>query len=672
MADPEAEPNERNVRTGDPAEPPAGGVLRLLTEAIAAAGRARGFQDAAWLELVEVLAERYRDRRLPVDVDGNLDRIGAVFGLSENELDLLAVIAAPDLDPAFALAAGRLRGHQEVRPMTVALALELAGIGLLSGHGRALVSAAGALRRWGLVTAGRAELALEATLSAAESTIGTLLGHRIGDPLADQLAVRIEVPGQLADTPPVRALAAALAAGFGLAWVEETAVTAGPQTAAAAYDRAGLVWHAYDLGRLPAQAVGDSGRLPVEAALLPTVTALVREAGLGAGGLVLVGGHRLRGAAEVDQVMAHLAAAPIPVVLVGHGRWDPRWWPELPVVVRAATLDVAARLDWWRRHLPDGMEPADLVSGYRLRPEQIAAAGRHFARRAGWDPAGGGQPAALVESVRLLAGAGRISSGAVARVGFDDLELPPEPKAELMRLADWVRVREQVAARGPVHGLAGKANGLTALFTGGPGTGKTLAAHVIADAVGLDLMQVDLSAMIDKYIGETEKNLERVFTEAENLNVVLFFDEADALFGSRSEVKDARDRYANQEVSYLLQRMEHFGGITVLASNLRGNIDAAFSRRMNFVISFPDPDADTRRRLWAGLLRNVGELDPDDPPNVDALAEVIELAGGDLRNIALGAAYDATVAGCGVGHRHLVTAAIREFSKLGRRVPPNI
>ena len=632
-------------------------MLALLADAVAEAGRVRGLDaDPGWRQLTDTLAARYREAG-PAGLDANLARVGAVFGLTGAEQDLLAVIAAPDLDPAFALAAGRLRGQSGVQPVTVALALELSGIGLLSGHGRALVAAGGALRRWALVAAGRAELSLEVVLAATEPLLGALLGHPVTDQLAQQLSVTIEIPEQLAGTEPVQALAAALSAGFPLAWVEETAATAGPQTAAAAYDRADFAWYAYDLGRMP-----------VNAGLLPAMTAVIRQAGLGAGGLVLCNAHLLHGMPEAAQAVAMLATAPLPAVLVGRSRWDPRWWPELPVVVRATAMDVDSRLAWWRRHLPDGPDPAGVVSGYRLRPEQIAAAGRHLTGRAAWDS---GAPH-LVDSVRLLAGAGRITSGAVNRVRFDDLVLPPEPKAELQRFADWVRVREEVAARGPVHGLAGKANGLSALFTGGPGTGKTLAAHVIADSVGLDLMQVDLSAMIDKYIGETEKNLERVFTEAENLNVVLFFDEADALFGSRSEVRDARDRYANQEVSYLLQRMEQFGGVTVLASNLRGNIDAAFSRRMNFVVSFPDPDPDTRRRLWAGLLRNVGELDPADPPDLDQLATAIELAGGDLRNIALAAAYDATVAGCPVGHRHLVAAATREFAKLGRRIPPGL
>jgi SpoVK/Ycf46/Vps4 family AAA+-type ATPase len=180
---------------------------------------------------------------------------------------------------------------------------------------------------------------------------------------------------------------------------------------------------------------------------------------------------------------------------------------------------------------------------------------------------------------------------------------------------------------------------------------------------------VELSAIVDKYIGETQKNLERVFQAAEALDVVLFFDEADALFGSRSEVHDARDRYANQEVAYLLQRMEQFEGITILATNLRGNLDRAFSRRMSFIVHFPDPDPATRLRLWTYHLAQVPELDPDDPIGVDYLAEAVELTGGDIRNIVLAAAYDAISAGETVGMRHVVDATVREYRKLGKVVP---
>jgi SpoVK/Ycf46/Vps4 family AAA+-type ATPase len=192
---------------------------------------------------------------------------------------------------------------------------------------------------------------------------------------------------------------------------------------------------------------------------------------------------------------------------------------------------------------------------------------------------------------------------------------------------------------------------------------------VIAEELSIDLFQVDLSAVVDKYIGETEKNLEKVFRAAEALDVVLFFDEADALFGSRSDVKDARDRYANQEVAYLLQRMEHFDGITILATNLRGNLDRAFSRRMSFIVHFPDPDPAVRRRLWEQHLCQLPALDEADPVNLDFLAESVDLAGGDIRNIVLGAAYDAVSAGELVGMRRVVEATVREYRKLGRVMP---
>jgi SpoVK/Ycf46/Vps4 family AAA+-type ATPase len=241
--------------------------------------------------------------------------------------------------------------------------------------------------------------------------------------------------------------------------------------------------------------------------------------------------------------------------------------------------------------------------------------------------------------------------------------------SELTRLVGWVAHREEILARGTLHATGGKGAGLAALFTGSPGTGKTLAAHVLADELGLELMQIDLSVIVDKFVGETEKNLEKVFRDAENRNVVLFFDEADALFGARSAVQDAHDRYANQEVSYLLQRMESFDGITLLATNLRGNLDRAFVRRIQFIVHFPDPDEETRRRLWHSHLAQAGATDPADPVDVDALAAAIEIAGGDIRNIVLAAAYDAAAAARPIGHALVVEAAVREHVKLGRRVP---
>ena len=175
--------------------------------------------------------------------------------------------------------------------------------------------------------------------------------------------------------------------------------------------------------------------------------------------------------------------------------------------------------------------------------------------------------------------------------------------------------------------------------------------------------------MVDKYVGETEKNLERVFAAAESRNALLFFDEADSLFGSRSAVKDAHDRYANQEVAFLLQRMEKSEGVTILATNLRGNLDPAFSRRLQFIVHFPDPDRSTRHALWDHHLRRTGlPVDDADPIDVPRLAGV-EATGSDIYNMVLTAAFAAAADGSPLGMRHVRDALSRELGKLGRRVP---
>jgi len=186
---------------------------------------------------------------------------------------------------------------------------------------------------------------------------------------------------------------------------------------------------------------------------------------------------------------------------------------------------------------------------------------------------------------------------------------------------------------------------------------------VIAGELGLDLYVIDLSTVVDKYVGETEKNLERVFAAAEGVNGVLFFDEADAIFGKRSEVSDARDRYANVETAYLLQRLETFDGLAVLASNLRANVDEAFTRRLSLVIDFAPPDAAQRRRLWA---THTARLPLADDVDVEFCAVAFELSGGNVRNVAVTAAYLAATDGTGVTMEHLIRAVAYEYRKLGR------
>jgi SpoVK/Ycf46/Vps4 family AAA+-type ATPase len=213
-------------------------------------------------------------------------------------------------------------------------------------------------------------------------------------------------------------------------------------------------------------------------------------------------------------------------------------------------------------------------------------------------------------------------------------------------------------------GSASHGSGLTALFAGDSGTGKTLSAEVVAADLGLDLYVIDLATVVDKYIGETEKNLDRIFSEADRVNGVLLFDEADAIFGKRSEVKDARDRYANVEVAYLLQRMERFDGIAILTTNLRANLDDAFLRRLDVIVDFPMPEEADRLRLWERHLPPIVPREAD--VDLAFLAAAFKLSGGNIRNVCLQAAFYAAAADRPLSMLDLVRGTEREYQKLGR------
>lgn len=204
---------------------------------------------------------------------------------------------------------------------------------------------------------------------------------------------------------------------------------------------------------------------------------------------------------------------------------------------------------------------------------------------------------------------------------------------------------------------------VTALFCGPPGTGKSMAARVLSNELKLSLYRIDLSQVVDKYIGETEKRLEEIFTYAQNSNVILFFDEADAIFGKRTEVKDAKDKYANTEISYILQRIEDYDGIVLLATNLRTNIDEAFMRRMRYVVEFKMPDKQTRKEIWKDCLEGKMQLMDID---FDYLAEKIELSGGYIKNIILNALFLAAKEGNRISMKHLLESTVSEYRKLGK------
>ena len=244
-----------------------------------------------------------------------------------------------------------------------------------------------------------------------------------------------------------------------------------------------------------------------------------------------------------------------------------------------------------------------------------------------------------------------------------DLIIPPDHKRHLREICDQAKHRDIVYGSWGFGRRLSLGNGLNVMFNGPPGTGKTMAAEVIANELQVDTYKIDLSQIVSKYIGETEKNLDRIFHEAEKGNAIIFFDEADALFGKRSEVKDAHDRYANLETGYLLQKMEEQTGIVILASNLRHNLDDAFLRRMHFVVEFPFPDEIHRNLLWRGLMSE--EVPREQDVDFDFLSKNFKIPGGNIKNIVVCAAFLAAAEGSGIGMRHLIRATKREYQKLG-------
>ncbi|MHB1057964.1 MAG: ATP-binding protein [Rhodanobacter sp.] len=320
----------------------------------------------------------------------------------------------------------------------------------------------------------------------------------------------------------------------------------------------------------------------------------------------------------------------------------------------------------WRHLLGDaaGAHPQQLAGHFDFnlgKIEQIARAAL---------AAAGDKPAALAQTLwqgalaRTRPALDQLAQRIEPKAGWDDLKLPGSETVLLHQIADQVAQRSTVYDDWGFRQRMNRGLSISALFTGESGTGKTMAAEVLARELGLSLYRIDLSAVVSKYIGETEKNLRKLFDAAEDGGAILFFDEADALFGKRSEVKDSHDRYANIEVNYLLQRLESFRGLAILATNMKGALDGAFLRRLRFVINFPFPGVAERRAIWASAFpaqAAVGALD------LDRLAR-LPLTGGSIQGIALNAAFMAAKAGVQIGMPLLLDAASAEYRKLDKPV----
>ncbi|MCL4870827.1 MAG: ATP-binding protein [Anaerolineae bacterium] len=429
--------------------------------------------------------------------------------------------------------------------------------------------------------------------------------------------------------------------------------------------------------------IADLSRIPPTLPLAEALTLIWRYARFYKTIPYLEGVDNLTPASRV-LLRVHLRQNPhLPlIILAGSEPWPPPDDDPDDVLSIAFNLtDYMQRRTLWQAHLSQykhnlSLTDVETLAGrFRLWPTQIAQAVIAAANQVRWQAAIGQRPARAHLTVEDCFRSARTQSGhdllnLATKIEplytWDDIVLPAAARTQLHEICQQLVHRHTVLGQWGFGQRLSLGKGVNALFAGPSGTGKTMAADIIANELGLELYKIDLSGIVSKYIGETEKNLERIFRAAENANAILFFDEADALFGKRSEVRDSHDRYANIEISYLLQKIEAYDGLAILASNLRQNLDEAFIRRLAFTIHFPFPDEASRRQIWATIW-------PDDTPladdvDLDHLAHQFKLSGGNIKNVALAAAYLAVTAGQAIGMGHLLQAVRREYQKMGKRM----
>ncbi|HET9442917.1 MAG TPA: ATP-binding protein [Acidimicrobiales bacterium] len=595
--------------------------------------------------------------------DVRLRRLARSFGLEPLDVELLLVAVAPDLDSRFERLYGYLHDDVTRRRASIGLALELAGLPPAAGRARQRLTAGGPLVAAGLVTVDDPDRPF---LTRSLQVPDRVTAHLLGDDHDDTDLTHLLSPASAEGAPDPTGLARALVAGARLCYLQERPGSSGRSLAAAALDAVDRPAVALDLGRLaPAEDVVAVARTAMRDARL-------RGAGLVAGPVEALA-ERAVGAVRAFADPAapwagHDPALAAPVLLIGRRSWEPAWSHDVPVVVEVTAPTSGERAEIWRSTLNghgDTVDAGDVTQHFRLTPEQVSRA----ARAARLQAAAAGT-ALGVDHLRAgaraqnAAGLENLAKRVSPKVGWDDLVLPVPTMQGLKELATRARHRDRVIDEWGMRPGGGRGRGVTGLFAGDSGTGKTMSAEVIAGVLGLDLYSINLATVVDKYVGETEKNLERIFSEADGINGVLLFDEADAIFGKRSEVRDAHDRYANIEVAYLLQRMESFDGLAVLSTNLRANLDEAFARRLDAVIDFPVPDAQFRRALWERCLGR--DLPRADDIDLDFAAARFELSGGNIRSIAVTAAYFAAEEARPVTMLDLMRATQREYRKLGR------
>ena len=595
------------------------------------------------------------DEATRLGADLRLRRIASAFGLDAFDVELLLIALAPDLDPRFERLYGYLHDDVSRRRASAGLALGLCGATVTPGasHGRTRLGPLGPLVAGGLLVVEEADRPF---LTRSLRVPDRVAAHLLGDDTPDSTIAPLLVDSVATDLGDVDMLARAIEGLVPLVYIRERPGASGHSLARAALAALAMPAIELDLGRI---GPPDDARAIAAAA--------AREARLRGAGLVV---GPIEPLVELGAPAVRAFAEAYPgTVLVGSRAWDPLWSRRPPLLLDAPASTVAERHALWLTSLddgpPPGFDPAIVTLAFRLAPEQIrrAAEAAHRASNAARRPMTVDDISAGARA-QNAAGLERLARRIEPGVGWEDLVLPEGVRDQLHELTARARHRDTVLGVWGMGRKMSRGAGITALFAGDSGTGKTMSAEVVAGELGFDLYVIDLSTVVDKYIGETEKNLDRIFTEADRVNGVLLFDEADALFGKRSEVKDARDRYANVEVAYLLQRMESFDGVAILTTNLRTNVDDAFTRRLDAIVDFPMPEEDDRRRLWDANLPAI--VPREDAIDLAFLARRFKLSGGNIRNVCVSAAYLAAAEDRPIAMIDLIRGTESEYQKLGR------
>ncbi|MBE9070470.1 ATP-binding protein [Leptolyngbya cf. ectocarpi LEGE 11479] len=579
-----------------------------------------------------------------------LEQLCQVCQLSSFEQEILLLCAGMELDATFAPIFAALHGDAQRNYPTFSLAM-----GNLPEASWAALSTGASLRHWQLVEVGPGRALTTSPLRIDERVLHFLTGS---NPLDEQLVGIVKPLAAASElVPSHRTLAERLVK----TWVRSRPVlqlwggdgcdrTTIAQTAAT---QLGLTLHRLAAESLPTAAL-DLNRL---------ARRWQREATFSQSGLLLEWAGKPEQASVVSRFIEDLSGL---VILSSPTR---QHLAQVAIAFEVALPTSAEQQHLWQSNLGTAAIELNghleqITSQFNLNAPMIEAA---------YSEALGSQSQSDAPQAHHLWQACRnqarprlesLAQRIPASATWEDLVLPETQLATLQELEAHLRQRTKVYQTWGFAGQSGRGLGITALFAGASGTGKTLAAEVLAYVLDLDLYKIDLSAIISKYIGETEKNLSRIFDAAETGGAILLFDEADALFGKRNEVKDSHDRYANIEVSYLLQRMEAYRGLAILTTNLPDAIDRAFMRRIRFMVQFSFPDWEQRTTIWQ---RMFPVQTPTDGLNFRQLAR-LNVAGGNIRNIALNAAFLAADEDEPVQMRHLLQAAQREYGKLERSI----